>query len=70
MVQHRRIDPVVATKRVTRRADGVVCVITASDFDPGVYTEVVPGVGVAKPPSKRERERDIMRGVYHHHHDV
>lgn len=64
MVRHKRLDPVVITKRVTRRADGVVCVITAADFDPAVYTEVVPGVGRARPPSKRDRDREIMRGVY------
>ena len=64
MTRHRVLNPVVPTKQVRRKVDGVVCVITASEFDDAVYSEI------DEPPSprrtKRQRDKEIMRGVYGH----
>ena len=61
MTRHRVLNLVVPTKHVRRKVDGVVCVITASEFDEAVYTEVEAS---SQRCTKRQRDREIMRGVY------
>ena len=67
MMQHKKINPVVPTMTVERLSDGAVCVITASEFDSAVYTEVVPSVGTAPTPPVTKHSKDIaiMRRVHH-----
>jgi hypothetical protein len=66
VTRYKVLNPEVPTVEVRRKVDGAICVITASEFDPAVYTEVVPSVD--EPPSprrtKRQRDKEIMRGVY------
>jgi hypothetical protein len=70
MTRHRVLNPVVPTMEVRRKIDGAVCVITASEFDPAVYVEVVPSAVEVPTPrrTKRQRDREIMRGVYGRKH--
>ena len=65
-MQHLKINPVVPTMTVARRSDGAVCVITASEFDSAVYTEVVPSVGTAPipPVTKHTKDLALMRKVH------
>lgn len=51
---------------VERLSDGAVCVITASEFDSAVYTEVVPSVGTAPipPVTKHSKDLALMRRIY------
>ena len=64
-MKFKRLNPVVPTMTVVRHADGAVCVITASEFDPAVYAEGVPSAGqpVVPRPSKQARDREVMRRV-------
>ena len=65
-MQHKKINPVVPTMTVERLSDGAVCVITSSEFDSAVYTEVVPSVGTAPipPVTKHSKDLALMRRIY------
>ena len=60
------MNPVVPVVTRVRRADGVRCVVAASEADSAVYREEVPAAGTLTLPrrTKRQRDREIMRRVY------